>query len=302
MKRLATENRDERVLINDSGGIPLVRTVLLASARLRFGFNRVFFARSLESSPDQSTDSIAPEESLNDRRLVLEAVENGHFDAAARIALASRGETGRKIPGTQIMQTRASRLERWRSIPIVVAQCLHGDHVGLTHLPKTSESRTALQKIAEYGFVALAGLAVENALRRGDLPQAIFETSRFYETCEKEPDIDPVLDPRMRRLHPRIFGSPTPGALPFREIRNIASHDVLTRGQIALAVNIAEDGPKSEKAFWDLSAEYKFLKCPLIEPLCTRDGQLVADLLRRLIEAIREDLDTFSFTEDESRE
>jgi len=298
LKGLAVESAavaQRKIFINDVGGIPLVRSVLLASARYRFGFNNVYLARALETQPNEEpSDVIAPEDSLNDRRLAIDAIELGDFRGAARIALAARDETGHRIPGTFSQSTRASELEPWRAMVVISANALDGYFGGIDHIPANSRTRTALQDIATFGLTALPAIAAELALRRQDYPAAIFESRRFFETLEEILSYDRHNDWRMRRFWNQMQTA-VEGGKHFWELRNITSHEQLTGKQIRDAIKIAESRDNPERAFWDLGSRFKFLLCPLTRPLCAKDDKEVHQLLDNLINGLRQDLDSFCY-------
>ena len=303
---LASGRTGSTVLVNDVGGMPLVRSVLLAAARYRFGHQHVLLARAMEKSLPPNPDLIAPEDSLNDRRAVMEAVKCGDFAGAARVALASQSGSDTLIPGTQVHATRATELERWRAIVVVSAQAMSGDFGGIDFLPKKSKTRGALEAIRDSGSVAVAALFVENAIRRGDLRAAILGTDRFSEIVEEElqSDFGPEgakNDGRLQTLKRALLAPKWGFDRPFKGIRNDLSHGLADAdaAKIQEAIRIAQSERQKDLVFWDLAGEFKFLRCPCVRPLCVRpfrEGpRECCDLLDDLIRRLQHDLDRPGF-------
>ena len=334
-----------KVFINDSGGMPIVKPVIRSSARLRFGVNLVSLlpvqpktypeASDSDDKPKTIPDQISPSDSLEDRRRTWDALVNGDFVGAARIAQSASGESGQYIEGTHLRMTRHVQLEPWRKIVIAADRCTSGDFQALRILPQGSKTRKALEQIQKYGFVALAGIRVENALRRNHFEEAIVATDCFYEVCEKDPHIvasrvengTTLKDAQKReRLAKTLFDywhkfdvalisdlmetdeellrrmkkqEPPIDSITFRLIRNVISHHRVMSELVDVAIAIAQSREKPKWAFWNLStkSKFKFLETPLIAPFCTakKEGQTVANLLDGLLYAIESDMDKFAF-------
>lgn len=281
------------LFIADAGGLPSVKPVLEASARLRADLVR--FVAPVEEGPAnrpvRSFIAIGPAESLHVRRLArLMILRGGFAEAAAMVAVESA--TDRKL---------AEKQEPWRASLRHAAGMLRGEAPGTA---KPGRVSPLLAKIHKLGPLAWTAFRVEGGLRSGDIREALCAQFTFGDIAARlihnklrNQDPPPMVPAwELPDLWPdgeakKAYGIFRELSSMLRSLRNTIIHGWANEKQVRESVAVYH-----RHGLWRRDPPSFLSQAPGADLLkiLTGDSVSVAKLYQDLVDALLSDMDEFS--------
>ena len=302
IRSLLSATGKKTLYISDSGGLPSVKPVLEASARLRA--DEVRFVSPVEEGPANRPIRpiivVGPAESLNIRRLARMMIIRGGFAEAA--ALIKTGD-----PATSKL---AEKQEPWRSWLRQTAVALRGGDFQDSNLP--GKTPPLLKRIRKLGPLVWTAFRLESALRSGDIRDAFCAHFTFIDIaahlihtklCNKDrPSDSPVWE--LSKSWPD-----SPIKVTYDSFYNASSLQKNVRNQIMHGWAKESDVKNSLSKFYEYqlwqnnppSFLSQSIGTKLIE-MVTDDSGSIAKLYQDLVDALLSDMDEFSLLDAPQRE